>query len=234
MAHTLEQLNQQITACRQCPRLVTYLDQVGIQKRAAYRDDAYWSKPVPNLIAANPASASLLVVGLAPGAHGANRTGRMFTGDRSGDFLFRAMHQAGLASQPESTDLNDGLILHHCVITAAGHCAPPGNKPTREELANCRPFLSHTIDAMPNLRAVVTLGKIAHDAFLQEAIDRTWLERKRDAPFKHAAIHALDNNGPVVLASYHPSQQNTFTGRLTHDMLLAVFVNARRHALENL
>jgi len=235
----LDQLNRQIVACTRCDRLVRHCRAVAAQKRAAYRAQTYWGRPVPNLLPARRAAdARLLVVGLAPGAHGANRTGRMFTGDKSGDFLYRALHEAGFASQPTSTGLDDGLQMRGAVITAAGHCAPPGNKPTPAELANCAAYLAATIDAMPALRVVLTLGKIAHDAVLREYRARGWIASLSAAPFAHGAVHfeaeasrsrpsAVSPGPPVTLCSYHPSQQNTFTGRLTAAMLLDVLRAAR-------
>ncbi|MEQ9453971.1 MAG: uracil-DNA glycosylase [Phycisphaeraceae bacterium] len=223
MQQRLEQLNQTVADCTRCPRLVTYLEEVGERKRASYREEDYWSRPVPNLLASDERPARILIVGLAPGAHGANRTGRMFTGDRSGDFLFEAMHHAGLCNQPTSKHRQDGLTLRGCVITAAAHCAPPGNKPTGEELTRCRDHLTATIDLMPELKAVVTLGRIAHDAVLSQAIERGWIERRKDAPFGHGLEHRVADGAVVLLPSYHPSQQNTFTRRLTMPMLTQVF-----------
>jgi uracil-DNA glycosylase len=192
---------------------------------------------VPNFLPEDPAATTrLLLLGLAPAAHGANRTGRMFTGDRSGDFLFAAMHAAGLCNQPTGTHLGDGLELRGCAITAAAHCAPPGNKPTPEELSNCSSHLADTFDAMPELRAVVTLGKIAHDALLRLCKARGGLAALKDAPFAHGHRYQIGlafAGRPTLLAihcTYHPSQQNTFTGRLTHAMLETVLTAARRDA----
>ena len=226
MPRSLEQLNRDVVACVRCPRLVRYLQEVGEHKRASYRDEDYWSRPVPNLLASDEPPARNLIVGLAPGAHGANRTGRMFTGDRSGDFLFEAMHAAGLCNQPTSTDRRDGLELRGCVITAAAHCAPPGNKPSGDELALCRDHLTATIDLMPQLRVIVTLGRIAHDAVLRQALERGWIGRRKDAPFGHGLEHHLADERIALLPSYHPSQQNTFTGRLTMAMLTEVLIRA--------
>ena len=225
---TLGQLNRQIVACERCLRLRKHCRKVAQQKRASYRDQTYHGKPVANFIpTCDPHHARLLVVGLAPGAHGANRTGRMFTGDRSGDFLFRAMHEAGFCNQPTATDLRDGLELHDAAITAAGHCAPPGNKPTSEELANCAPFFDQTFDLLTRLRVVVCLGKIAMDATLKLYKRHGWIDKLSPYKFAHAAEHPI-HNAPLILCSYHPSQQNTFTGRLTPDMLAAVFHRARQ------
>lgn len=227
---SLTQLNERIVRCTRCPRLVKHCASVAQTKRAAYRDQEYWGKPVPNLLPGDdPRAARLLIVGLAPGAHGANRTGRMFTGDKSGDFLYRALHEAGYASQPTSTGLDDGLVMTDAVVTAAGHCAPPDNKPTRQELANCAAYLASTIDGMPRLRVVLTLGKIAHDAVLREYKARGWLSTLSEAPFAHGAAHFTcrwTGGPPATLCCYHPSQQNTFTGRLTPAMLTSVLRRA--------
>ena len=235
MNHTLKQLNDRIVRCERCPRLRAHCRKTAAERTARFRDWAYWGKPVPNLVAPGRATPRLLVVGLAPAAHGANRTGRMFTGDRSGDFLFRAMHEAGFCNQPDATDANDGLKLHDALVTAAAHCAPPANKPTSEELANCRPHLDDTFDALPRLGAVVCLGQLAHQAVLRLYKDRGLVRRLSDHPFAHAAEHHFADAprqpdhralpAPIV-DSYHPSQQNTFTGRLTAPMLRSVFERA--------
>lgn len=191
-------------------------------KRRAYLDWEYWGKPVPSF---GDPSARLLILGLAPGAHGANRTGRMFTGDRSGEFLYRALHRAGFASQPHSTDRSDGLILTDAWITAAGHCAPPDNKPEPAELRNCRPFLERELDLLPGLQVVVVLGKIAFDAYLTILKDAGKIERRADFRFGHDLLYPQLR--PALLCSYHPSQQNTSTGKLTQEMLDRVFLHAR-------
>ncbi|HXJ42300.1 MAG TPA: uracil-DNA glycosylase [Bryobacteraceae bacterium] len=211
----LLQLNQQIVTCRKCARLVRHCGEVAEVKRRAWLDWDYWGRPVPSF--GDPA-ARLLIVGLAPGAHGANRTGRMFTGDKSGDFLYRSLHRAGFASQPESRSREDGLVLRDAWITAAAHCAPPDNKPERGELLNCRPYLLRELKLL-DLKVVVALGKIALDAYL-DAIG----ERPSRFPFGHNVLH--DGVQPALLCSYHPSQQNTSTGRLTQGMLDAVFARA--------
>jgi uracil-DNA glycosylase family 4 len=220
-------LQQRIIACELCPRLRLHCEKAAREKRKAYRDQTYWAKPVPNLgPSAKPEAARLLIVGLAPAAHGANRTGRMFTGDRSGDFLFRSLHAAGFANQPTSRAPGDGLEMIDCVITAAAHCAPPANKPTREELALCERHLVDTFIGMRNLRAVLCLGQIAHAAVLR--LYRR-LERPVPSPqpkFAHGAIHELPEAPPIV-DTYHPSQQNTFTGRLTEGMLTEVLRRTR-------
>ncbi len=218
-----DRLNRKILGCRRCPRLLSHCARIAREKRAAYRDQTYHGRPVPNF--GDPA-AQLLIVGLAPGAHGANRTGRMFTGDRSGDFLFRAMHATGFASQPEATHEGDGLTLRNALITAAAHCAPPDNKPTSAEIDACSDYLRETFDALTDLRAVVCLGRLAFArtvVHLREHDPRCGL---RQSDFAHGA--AFDVGHLVVLCSYHPSQQNTFTGRLTAAMLEDVFAQARR------
>ena len=225
-------LNGKIARCKRCPRLIEHCTQVAAEKTARYRDMPYWGKPVPNLTPTKPtdaARARLLIVGLAPGAHGANRTGRMFTGDRSGDFLFNAMHRAGLSNQPESTGENDGLELIDTVVTGAGHCAPPGNRPTAEELNSCSSFLDQTFDLLPKLRVVVSLGGIAHRSMLGLYRRRGMVDRINRYPFGHGAWHRFDN-APDLVCCYHPSQQNTFTGRLTPDMLIDVLNKAREYA----
>lgn len=226
-------LNDRIIRCDRCPRLRTHCREVSATKTARYLDQTYWGKPVPNLLPPVPADAQragLLIVGLAPGAHGANRTGRMFTGDRSGDFLFTAMHRAGLCNQPCSTGVGDGLELIDTVVTSAAHCAPPGNRPTGGELAKCSGYLEATFKAMPGLKAVLSLGQIAHRSVL--GLYRQWglVDRLNRYPFAHGAEFHLDD-GPTLLCCYHPSQQNTFTGRLTPDMLLALLERARELAV---
>ncbi len=219
----LGRLNRQITECQLCPRLITHCRQVATLKRRAYLDWSYWGKPVPSF---GDSSARLLVLGLAPGAHGANRTGRMFTGDRSGDFLYRAMFRAGFASQPESLHAEDGLKLRDAWITAPAHCAPPDNKPTPEELRNCRPYLEREFALLTNLKVVVALGKIAFDTYLSILKSRGTIERVSEFRFGHGAFYT--NVFPALLASYHPSQQNTSTGKLTQSMLDDVFLQAAK------
>ena len=194
-------------------------------KRRAYRDWAYWGKPVP---AFGDPQARILILGLAPAAHGANRTGRMFTGDRSGDWLYRALHQTGFASQPSSVSREDGLQLRGVYITAAAHCAPPDNKPTPEELRNCRPYLERELDLLPNLQVVLALGKIAFDQYLGILKDRGIIKSRAAFTFGHNRRFHTAPGQPILMSSYHPSQQNTSTGKLTERMLLDVFRAARK------
>jgi uracil-DNA glycosylase family 4 len=195
---------------------------VAEEKKAAHRDEVYWGRPVPGF--GDPA-ARLLIVGLAPAAHGANRTGRVFTGDGSGDFLMRALHAAGFANIPTSRRADDGLVLRDAYLTAAARCAPPDNKPTRVELARCQPHLAAEFAALSHVRVVVALGRIAFDACLRVLADRDG-RLPAKPPFGHALVHARPG-GPALVASYHPSRQNTNTGRLTPDMLEDVFARAR-------
>ncbi len=213
-----------VTACRACPRLVAHREAVAADPPKRHRGERYWARPVPSFGAADP---RLLVVGLAPAAHGANRTGRMFTGDRSGEWLYEALHRFGFSTAPHSPDPKDGLRLLDARITAAAHCAPPGNRPTAGELAACRPFLVEELRPGNRLRVVVALGRVAFDSFL-----RAWAAAGRPAVkpaprFGHLASGELPG-GVSLIASYHPSQQNTFTGRLTRPMFHGVFDAARR------
>jgi uracil-DNA glycosylase family 4 len=231
---TFIQLNRAITRCTACPRLREHCTTVARTKRAAFSDQTYWGKPVPNLTPPDPATARLLIVGLAPAAHGANRTGRVFTGDRSGDFLFRAMHEAGFCNQPTSTHAADGLELIDCAIAGVCRCAPPENKPTAAEIEKCRPFLDRTFELLPGLAGILALGKLAFDESVGLLRRRGWeagLARGRPG-FAHGAAYSFAGSGSnkplFVLATYHPSQQNTFTGRLTPKMLGDIFRRARR------
>ncbi len=222
-ANTLQhwqQVQEAIVQCDRCPRLRSHCRLVARQKRKAYQDWIYWGRPVPDF---GSPQASLLLVGLAPAAHGANRTGRMFTGDRSGQWLYRALYRAGFANQARSESRDDGLVLHNCLITAVCHCAPPQNRPTAQELANCRPWLEHTLQTVP-FRVVVALGQVAWEAVVRYARQQQWLQGPRPR-FAHGAQVALSQNR-WLLGSYHPSQQNTFTGRLTEEMFDQVFATA--------
>lgn len=213
---SLSQLEADIVVCRGCPRLVEWRERIAREKRAAYRDDEYWGRPVPGF---GDPEATVLVVGLAPGAHGANRTGRMFTGDRSGEFLYSSLHRMGLASQATSTRPGDGLTLHGAYITAPVRCVPPGNKPSTEERDRCRPFFERESALLPRVRVMVALGQFAYQA-------TSMLVGLRPRPrFGHGLEVSLPD-GRTVICSYHVSQQNTFTGRLTPEMLDAVFARA--------
>lgn len=218
----LRSLEDRIVECRRCPRLVAWREQVAVERRAAYRDQEYWGRPVPGF---GDPDARLVVVGLAPAAHGANRTGRMFTGDRSGDFLYASLWRTGFANQPTSVALDDGLALEDCFITAPVRCAPPANKPTPAERDACRPYLREELELLGRARVVVALGAFGFAA----ALDVLGLSRVAGVPrpkFGHGSEHH-DPQGRVLLGCYHVSQQNTFTGRLTEDMLDAVFLRAR-------
>ena len=212
----MQPINTRIINCRQCPRLVEWREQVARDKKREYRDWDYWGKPVPSL---GDMNARVLIIGLAPGAHGANRTGRMFTGDSSGRWVFRALHKAGFANQPTWERRDDGMKLIDCYITAACHCAPPGNKPLPSEIANCNVYLREELAQMKNVRVVIALGRIAFDTYLKT--------RRLKTPEKFAHDRQFDFD-PVLIASYHPSQQNTNTGKLTEPMFDAVFAHARQ------
>jgi uracil-DNA glycosylase family 4 len=221
----LRVVHEQIVSCDRCPRLRSYCVRIGREKRRAYRDETYWARPVPGF---GDPRARLLIVGLAPAAHGANRTGRVFTGDGiggSGDFLMSALHRAGHASIPTSQHRADGLTLRDAYITAAVRCAPPANKPTPEEVNNCLPHLEAELAALPRVRVVVALGKIGFDAYLQLLKRRGVVVRPRPR-FGHALTHDLPN-GQVLIGCYHPSRQNTNTGKLTARMMDDVFRAAR-------
>ena len=222
MTLELRVLTESLVECRRCPRLVEWREHTAVEKRAAFAAEEYWGRPVPGF---GDPEASLAVIGLAPAAHGANRTGRMFTGDRSGDWLYRAMHRAGFASQPTSTGADDGLVLTGAWVTAPVRCAPPANKPTAEERGNCRSWFDDEL-VLIDPAVFVALGAIAYQAIWQH-LDRRDLSLPRPRPaFSHGLEVAIPG-GPTVLASYHPSQQNTFTGKLTEPMLDAVFELAR-------
>ena len=222
---SLEVLNDEIVSCTRCPRLVAYREEVGRVRRRAYREEQYWSRPVPGF---GDIDARLLVIGLAPGAHGANRTGRIFTGDRSGEFLYRALWEAGFANQPQSISRDDGLTLTDAYITAPVRCVPPDNKPAQDEILNCRPYLVTELALLHKVRAVVTLGGIALNAYLAVLQAAGKIRTRSAFRFGHGAQYAPFPGGAGILASYHPSQQNTSTGRLTARMLGDVFLEARR------
>ena len=218
---SLERVAADVVVCRACPRLVDWRERVAREKRAAFSDQEYWGRPVPGW---GDPTARVLVVGLAPAAHGGNRTGRIFTGDRSGDWLFASLHRCGFANQPTSAHRGDGLALRDLYVAAAVRCAPPGNKPLPEERDRCLPYLAREVRLLPRLRVVVALGSFAWDATLRVSALLGAPARPRPR-FGHGAEHDLGR--AVLLGCYHPSQQNTFTGKLTEDMLDAVFARSR-------
>lgn len=218
-------LQSTVTNCALCPRLVEYRQTVANVKRKAYRDWTYWGRPVPSF---GDPQARLLIVGLAPGAHGANRTGRMFTGDSSGDLLYRVLWATGFASQPTSVSRDDGLTLRDAFISASVRCAPPDNKPTPVETRTCRAYLERELDLLLNIRVIVVLGRLAFDSYLSILQDQKRIARKSICQFAHDAAHELGRGLPWLITSYHPSQQNTSTGKLTEPMLRAVFDRAKR------
>ena len=224
---SFEILNEEIVACRLCPRLREHSERIAAVKRRAYRDFEYWGKPVP---AFGDPGARVLILGLAPGAHGSNRTGRMFTGDGSGASLYRVLHQTGFASQASSLSRDDGLALRDAFITASARCAPPGNKPTPQEIRNCRPFLVRELELLRNVKVVVALGKIAFDNYLDLLKLRGAIPSRAPFPFGHDREFVTGVGQPVLISSYHPSQQNTSTGKLTEKMLRDVFRRAHRVA----
>jgi uracil-DNA glycosylase family 4 len=218
----IDTLNKTIISCRKCPRLVEYRESVAVKKKRAYQDWVYWGKPVP---AFGDIHGRILAVGLAPGPHGSNRTGRMFTGDASGVFLYAALYRAGFANQPDSLNQEDGMMLNDLLISAVCRCVPPDNKPSRTEIANCLPYLVREIELMENLQGLIALGRIAFDNILA-----TYRSKAADTPrfaFKHGGLYQLGRNFPWLLASYHPSQQNTQTGRLTVKMFDQIWETAR-------
>lgn len=222
----LTQLNCEVIACTRCPRLVEYRQRIAREKRRAYLDWEYWGKPVPGF---GDPDARVLVLGLAPGAHGSNRTGRPFTGDASGKFMYPILYEAGFSNQPDAVKRDDGLELTDLYITAAVRCAPPDNKPLPQELANCAPYLEREIDGLKNVRVVVALGRIGFEAYLNYLKGRGVLTSKKPYAFKHAARYTMPD-GKILLASYHPSNQNTQTGKLTRQMFAGIFAEARRLA----
>ncbi len=220
--------NQAVIRCQKCTRLRKYCEDIATSKRRAYRDWIYWAKPVPSF---GDENARLLILGLAPGAHGSNRTGRPFTGDGSGDFLYPVLYEAGFASQPNSVSRGDGMQLRNAWISAVVRCAPPDNAPKNSELANCAPYLDEEIGLLPHLNVVVCLGRIAFDGYLQHLARTGQCERKPRFKFAHGAEFALPG-GRYLIASFHPSLQNTNTGKLTKSMLLDVFERARELTAE--
>ncbi len=225
-APALQDWCTRLTLCERCPRLRAYCQQIGQTKRRAYLDWEYWARPVPSF---GDPQARVVAIGLAPGAHGSNRTGRPFTGDGSGDFLYPVLHRAGFASQPTATSREDGLRLRDLWVTAVVRCAPPGNKPLPEELHNCAPYLDEEMALLPQARVAVCLGKIAFDGYVAHLLRTGKIADRRGLVFAHGVEYALPE-GRHLLASYHPSLQNTNTGRLTSSMLLAVFQRARARA----
>ncbi len=219
-------LNREVIACTRCPRLVAYRQEVARVKRRAYLSWEYWGKPVPGF---GDPHARVLIMGLAPGAHGSNRTGRPFTGDASGNFMYPVLYETGFANQPSATDRNDGLQLKDLYITAAVRCAPPDNKPLPTELTACASFLDRELAGLKEVRVVVALGKIGFEAYLNYLKRHRVLANKSDHVFKHGATYRMPN-GKVLLASYHPSNQNTQTGKLTREMFVEVFKQAARIA----
>ena len=217
-------LNDEITACRLCPRLVEYREKIGREKRRAYKDQEYWAKPVPGF---GDPNAKVLILGLAPGAHGSNRTGRPFTGDGSGFFMYPVLHRAGFASQPSAIHRDDGMELLGAYITAAVRCAPPLNKPTPKEIVACSSFLDRELAEMKSVKVVVALGKIGFDAYLNHLKRASVIASKAAYVFGHGASYKFAN-GVTLLASYHPSLQNTNTGKLTEKMFLEIFRKARQ------
>jgi uracil-DNA glycosylase family 4 len=221
----LELLQREVIGCRRCPRLIEHCTKVAAEKRRAYLDWDYWGRPVPSF---GDPEAQLLVIGLAPAAHGANRTGRMFTGDGSGSFLYKVLHATGFASQATCHSRDDGLQLRGAYITAALRCAPPANKPKPEEIRKCRNYLEQELELLPNLKVIVALGRIAFDVYLSVLRDRGLIRSRAAFPFAHNREHRIGPGQPLLISSYHPSQQNTSTGRLTEKMLRQVFQRARR------
>jgi|SRR5882672_1541271 len=218
MPNALIVLNREVVACRLCPRLVAYREQIAREKRRAYLDCEYWGKPVPGF---GDQQARVLILGLAPGAHGSNRTGRPFTGDSSGNFMYPVLYEAGFASQPTGTHCGDGLTLRNAYITAAVRCAPPQNKPTPSEAANCAPFLDREIATLPRLKIILTLGRIAFEAYLNHLKRQGLISSKKAFAFEHGAEYPTAD-GRILQVSYHPSNQNTQTGTLTREMFLRV------------
>ncbi|MBI3895361.1 MAG: uracil-DNA glycosylase [Acidobacteria bacterium] len=226
MRDSLSKVRQEVIVCTRCPRLVEYRCRVAQQKRRAYRDWEYWGKPVPGF---GDPKARLLVLGLAPAAHGGNRTGRVFTGDSSGDLLFAILYRTGFANLPHSVSRNDGLRLKGAYVTASVRCSPPGNKPLPSEFRNCREYLERELNLLRSLRVVVALGKIAFDTYLSILRKRGQIASCSRFRFGHDAVYKFPPPLPTLIASYHPSRQNTQTGRLTHRMFLDIFKKAKSY-----
>ncbi len=224
MPSSLSLLNSELVQCKACPRLVGYREKIGREKRRAYMDCEYWARPVPGF---GDPNARVLILGLAPGAHGSNRTGRPFTGDSSGNFMYPVLHRTGFANQPTAKHRDDGLKLTDAYITAAVRCAPPQNKPTPTEIATCARFLDRELDCLKNVRVVVALGRIGFDAYLNFLRRKGLLKSKSQYLFAHGATYNLPD-GRILLASYHPSNQNTQTGKLTEAMFTEIFRTARK------
>ena len=223
LPEVLQQIHSEIASCERCSRLRDYCRNLGEVRRRAFQDQIYWARPVPGF---GDPLARILILGLAPGAHGANRTGRPFTGDGSGDFMYPVLHELGLASRPKAVSRDDGLKLRHAWIASVVRCAPPGDKPLPQELRNCAFHLSAEIAALPRVRVVVCLGKIAFDGYLAYLLNASIIPRKSAFRFSHGAEYILPN-GMHLLASYHPSLRNTNTGRLNRTMFMRIFVRAR-------
>jgi uracil-DNA glycosylase family 4 len=223
-AAALRILNNEIIECRKCPRLVVYRESVAREKRRAFMDCNYWGRPVPGF---GDPRAQLLILGLAPAAHGGNRTGRVFTGDRSGDFLYGLLYKAEFASQPISTHRGDGLTLRNAYVAAAVRCAPPANRPLPSEIAHCRPYLERELEIL-RPRALLALGALAFNTYLNVLKDRGVIRSRSAFPFSHGAEYEMPPGWPRLFASYHPSQQNTFTGKLTEAMFLGLLTRVRR------
>jgi uracil-DNA glycosylase family 4 len=218
----LKVLNAEVIACTRCPRLVAYREQIACEKRRAYRDHEYWGKPVPGF---GDPKAAVLILGLAPGAHGSNRTGRPFTGDASGNFMYPVLYETGFANQPTAVNREDGLVLKNLYITAAARCAPPDNKPLPQELANCASYLDRELEGLKNLRVIVALGKIGFDSYLGYLKRKGLIASRAPYAFAHGASYKMAD-GKTLLASYHPSNQNTQTGKLTRPMFVEIFKKA--------
>jgi len=223
----LAELEREIVSCRRCPRLVAWRELIAREKRAAFSDQEYWGRPIPGF---GDPRARVMIFGLAPAAHGANRTGRVFTGDRSGDFLFAALHRAGFANQPTSLHAGDGLALRDAWITAAVRCAPPANKPTPQERDSCLPFAVRELDLLADVRVMLCLGAFAWDAALRVIAARGAALPRPKPRFGHGAEYRPEPPKPLLLGCFHPSQQNTFTGRITPEMLDAILLRARELA----